>query len=266
MGSGGSSGRQTTTQTTEPWVGQRPHLKRLYDRAEGAYQRPLEYFPESTVSERDPATREALARMEARGRQGSPLTGAAQGYAQDVVGGEYLNANPHLDQAFNTAAENVRRQFETAVLPGVESRFAGAGRLGSGARMGALSDVSERFAGELSGLAADIYGGAYERERDRQTRAAEIAPSLAREDYYDLEQLQRAGLSRELYSQRQLDDLVARHEYEQLEPWQRLELYGGSIGAPVPGGGTTTAKQQRGSVDWARFFLGTLSPQGAQFA
>lgn len=126
-----------------------------------------------------------------RGRQGSPLEQQGQSFVSSTLGGRYLNnrpqnsfipgrwngmqapntfgqnqtasniiggqglspqSNPYLQQTFDTAAEATRGRLA--------SEFAGAGR----DKVAALPARSQ----ELQTLAANIFGGNYQRERDRQ--------------------------------------------------------------------------------------------------
>jgi len=88
---------------------------------------------------------------------------ASQQYLQDVLGGNYLNNNPYLDQTFNRAADQTQARLGSA--------YAGAGRSGSGAYYNASGDA-------YGNLANQIYGGNYQMERNRQQQAAGMAPGV----------------------------------------------------------------------------------------
>jgi hypothetical protein len=127
----------------------------------------------------------------------------------------------------------VTRSFNRAVLPQLESRFAGSNRLGSGAHIGALGEAGRALGGELSGLAERIYAGDYQQERDRQAAAAAGAPEYAAADYMDPAMLQQVGAGREAYSQQQINDLIKRFEFARDEPATRIANYSRLVGAPV---------------------------------
>lgn len=88
---------------------------------------------------------------------------ASQQYLQDVLGGDYLNSNPYLDQTFNRGADQVQARLD--------STYAGAGRSGSGAYYNSSGDA-------YSNLANQVYGGNYQAERARQQQAAGMAPGV----------------------------------------------------------------------------------------
>jgi len=123
-------------------------------------------------------------------RYGSYLTGlgnrtlgstdAYQNTLRDTASGAYLNANPYLNDTFRTAAGQVARTYQTATAPQTDSRFEGAqGRYGSGALANARSQNEQNLGSTLSGLASDIYGGNYARERAAQNAAAQAGGQLS---------------------------------------------------------------------------------------
>ena len=114
-----------------------------------------------------------------RGREGSPLTDAAGDLTGRTLAGDFLSpdSNPFLEQTFNRAADLTRTRLDT--------EFAGAGR-NLGASRPARSE-------ELQTLAADIFGGNFQRERDRQAAAVGSAQNLANQDFADIQAMIDAG-------------------------------------------------------------------------
>lgn len=108
-----------------------------------------------------------------RGAEGSPLVEGAQGLTAKTIAGDFLSpdSNPYLEQTFNRAAELTRGRLD--------SEFAGAGR-NLGAAMPARSQ-------ELQDLAGSIYGGNFQRERDRQMSAVNQSLPLANADFTNIQ-------------------------------------------------------------------------------
>jgi hypothetical protein len=104
---------------------------------------PLEYYPEQTYVEQDPYTLEAIADRAARAQSGG-LTAPAEDYTRDVLEGRYLGANPYLDAMYSKAAGAVGDEFQRAVLPALEARFARAGGAG-GAYLGQRGAAQEQL-------------------------------------------------------------------------------------------------------------------------
>lgn len=231
----GGGGGQTQTTTTEPWSGVRGYLRGMYGAAkQDVLNRPLEFFPGQTYVDYSPETEMALTGQYNRALAGSPLNPAAQNQVIGTLGGQYLGQNPYLDQ--------LQQNVLGTVKPGVDTMFEMAGRGGSPLQAEALGR------GVSQGMAPHLFGS-YEAERQRMMDASRLAPQLAREDYFDIGQLGQVGAAREAMSQRELSDAMARHEFAQMEPYQRIQRYGGILGGTAPliggAGGMTTGTQQQ---------------------
>ena len=201
---GGSS---TTTTTSEPWEEQKPFLKTGFQKAgEDVLNRPLSYFPDSTVVPFAPETTAALGAQSTRALQGSPVLGAAQDYTQGLL------TDPGSSPIFDAVMSSVR--------PGVDSSFARAGRGGSPLHSEALGR------GVARGMAPFMES------------AAGRAPGLAREDYFDIDKFRDVGVAREGKAEEGLAEQIARHNFAQSEPTDRLRQYMSLIQGNY--GGTTT--------------------------
>lgn len=110
---------------------------------------------------------------------GNPLLKAAQGYNSDILSGKYMSGNPYLEAALAKARGNVTNT--------VNSQFGSAGRYGSGAHTGVLTEQLANA--ENSARMAD-----YNAQMGRMDQAAQGAAGLAQADYIGLpEILQTAG-------------------------------------------------------------------------
>jgi hypothetical protein len=167
-----------------------------------------------------------LGLTEQRALSGSPVTNAAQGYSTDVLSGKYLpggqNQNPYLDATFNKAADATQNRLASA--------FAGSGRNIEASRA--------PMSMELNDLANTIYGGAYDNERQAQQAMVPFAPSLANQDYIDLQQLQGVGGQVEDLSGRFMEDQAARWDFGQNAPQTNLDNYLARVTGAFPGGTT----------------------------
>jgi hypothetical protein len=216
-----------------------------------------QYYGGNTVVPFSNQTEQSLGLTEQRALQGSPVSDAAQNYATNTLSATPASQfgtgpnpygsvnNPYLDATFGKAADSVQNRLE--------SQFAGAGRNVS-ASMPANADY-------LSGLATQIYGGAYENERNRglqsyeserdrmaqdlsQQRAhqfgvAGLAPTLANQDYVDLQALGGVGGQVEDLAGRLMEDQAARWDFSQNAPQTNLDNYIARITGGYPGGTQT---------------------------
>lgn len=223
---GSSSTPSHTTQTTEPPAYLRPYLQDAADEAQNLYRTGgPQYYPGNTVVPFSNQTEQALGRTEQRALNGSPVTNAAQGYATDVLGGKYLNANPYLDATFNRAADQVQNR--------IQSGFAGSGRNIEAGRPLAAQEMND--------LANQIYGGAYTQERNNQQSMVPFANQLANQDYVDLQALGGVGGQVEDLAGRQMEDQAARYDFSQNAPQINLDNYLQRLGMVAGGAGNTTS-------------------------
>lgn len=92
----------------------------------------------------------------------APGANPVSNFMMPTANGSMLFSNPMLDATFNKAAEGVQNQ--------VNAQFSGAGRYGSGAHQGTMTQG-------LNDLATQLYGNAFETERGRQMQAAGMIQS-----------------------------------------------------------------------------------------
>lgn len=223
MSKNSSQGTQTTTQ--EPPAYLRPYLQYGVGQASNLYgQGGPQQYPGNTVVPFSPATESALGRTEQRSLAGSPVTGAAQGYATDVLGGKYLNANPYVDEAFNRAALNTQNQ--------ISSQFGRAGRNEEAAIPG-RSD-------QLNALANQFYYQNYANERQMQQGMVPFANQLANQDYTDIAQQANVGQTVEDLSGRLMQDQAGRWDFAQNAPGMNLDQYLSRLTGGYPGSSTST--------------------------
>ena len=221
MSKGSQPTQQASTVTAEPGEFVKPYYEEALGQAQQLYQSDVpQYFPQATYTPFSGQTEAALQLQEQRALAGSPLLGSSQQEIQNILSGQYLDpaTNPYLQQTFQRAAGDVQSQLG--------SMFAKGGRYGSAA----MAETAGRRMGDI---ASQIYGGAYEQERQRQLQAAQLAPQLAALDYADIGQLAQVGQQREALEEAKLADAMQRFQFEQQKPYTKLREYLASIGAPT---------------------------------
>lgn len=222
--SGSSGGTQTTTAKAEPWGPQQGYLKDIMNQAQQLYQSDgPSYYPGQTTVPFAPETEQSLAMQAQRAQQGSPVNQAAKAENMRTMGGDYLRqGNPHLDALYQRSARPVVENFRNAVAPSIAGRFLKAGRFGSGAMTDQFEVGADHLGRALGDMSAQIYAPAYEAERQRMMGAVSQAPGLANQDYADIAQLGAVGRAREDLGERQIEENMARWNYEQNQPAQKL--------------------------------------------
>lgn len=246
----GKSTPQTTQSTQSvnmgPWGPQQPYLTKAFSEAERLYNtHNPSYFPDSTVAGANPNMTAGWDQAAARATQGSPLVPAAQGMTLDTINGKYLDpsSNPFLAATYGKAAGDVTRNFMTATQPSTAATFAGAGRYGSGARA-LQTDLNNRAFGDtLNNLATSIYGGNYQQERDRQVGAASAAPGMVQAGYIEPSILAGVGKEQQGQTQQEINDRIARWNFEQQLPYNKLQTYLGQVQGNYGQSGTMSTQQ-----------------------
>lgn len=241
MGKDSGQKTQQTTTSTAPWGPQGTRyqtalgdLDRLYK--SGALR--VNPYPGQTVAPTSPETAQAWTGIANRAQAGSPLNRMSGDYVQRVLDPSYLESGGGLDPVLSAAANDVN------------ARFSMAGRTFSGAHAGALG---EQF--------GQIRYDDLLRKRAEQQAAAQFAPSLAREDYFDYGQLGQVGSQREAALQDQINADIERFNALQRAPINELALYQQLIGGNL--GGTTTQTNPVNTGNPALGILGGLGQIGA---
>lgn len=294
---------ETLTSTTNqaPWGAQAPYLERGFSTAQNLYlqptttqgqyaPRPLQFFTDesfatsplgatnrSTVASLRPETETLVNNVynlaTATGTTYPSTAGAAfnvlnpaEQYASNVISGNYLTPstqNPYLADMVEAASKAARDQFLTSSIPGLSSQFGMSGRTGSPGMANAFNQLSAGYGRGIADIATNLYGTAYENERERQQQMAMFAPDLlqARAGMYG------AGLEAQdilnEQRQRELTDRVNRFNFEQAAPSEALQRYLKSVSGQF-GQQTTQTEQVFQPEQWTQILggLGALSESG----
>jgi hypothetical protein len=245
-GGDGGGGTSQTTQDIPEWL--KPYVTFGLDEAQSLYKGAgPDYFPGQTYLDPSQQTQSALQLAEQRARAGSPLQQAALQQQQQTVGGDYLSqSNPYLNQAL-AGARDIATQGYYDALKGGRSGAVMAGRMGSGAQQDVESRAEQNLANALASQAGQLRYQDYASERARQESAALNAPAMAASEYQDINQLLQTGQTGEAYDQAALEADVARFNFGQQKPYEKLSSYLGAVyGAPVPIQSTTTQETSGG--------------------
>ncbi|MGH6933293.1 MAG: hypothetical protein ACREEE_12775 [Dongiaceae bacterium] len=256
MSSGGDS---TTTQKSEPWSAQKPYLQDVFAEAQRLYRAPGPgYFSNPTVAPISPERDLALRAQAARAMQGSPLTAYGGQELGRILGGGYLNANPYLQGAIDAASQGAARNYLSAIVPGIDSSYSLAGRYGSGAHQSAHENAQRALAGQLGGIASNLAYQDYGAERANMMAALGMAPQFAMQDYADIGQLDAVGRAREAMAQALLDDQIARWNFAQQQPLDKLQQYAGLVQGNYGGTITTTTPSSGGGIGAVTDLFGAI--------
>lgn len=184
-----------------------------------------------------------------RGLQANSLLGQYSG--QDIA--NRLNAAQNLNSG-NLAAYGA--QGTAAGLLGGLSESEANRQLQAGSQLSAnalnQANVMGNAANNLNTNATNI--------NSQKLSAAGLAPTLAGQDYTDLQNLLNVGGAQDAQSQAQIQDLLTRWQYQQQQPWNILQQYGGAVsglGGLMPASSSGTSAQTQPSQSMIPQLLGT---------
>ena len=238
---GGGGSTTNTTQNIDPAI--LPYITYGLDEAKGLYNSGSpNYYGGDTYVPASTQTSDALAMAEAKARAGNPLLPAAESQALGTISGDRLSAgNPYFSAMMSNAAAPVVREFNDA-MGNISSKSAMSGRYGSNAQARMESDASRNLAESLASKSAELAYSNYGAERARQDAAIAQAPQMAAADYQDINQLAKVGQTQEQYSKDKLNADIARFEFNENKPYNKLNSYLSAVyGAPAPVNSTTTS-------------------------
>jgi hypothetical protein len=235
-------GESSSTTYTEPpaWLNQ--YMPKVAEKGwKLEQQNPMTYYSGDTVAGFTPEQTQAMNLTKERATAGSPLLKTAQTEAQKTLSGQYLSpeSNPWLRATYNQGTRALGEQFGEQTMPMLRSSAMGEGAYG-GSRHGIAEGMAYRgLAQSEKDLANQIYGGAYNTERGIMGQTLPQAQGLAEANYNDISRLAAVGEEKQAMSQALIDEQIKRHEYKQLEPWERLGMFTNILSGDF--GGTTIA-------------------------
>jgi len=246
----------TTQSNIDPLIA--PYLKEALERSRSLFlgtQGP-QMFPDQTYVSPSAQTEQALTQMEQLAALSQPYYEQAQsgvmtgltGLEQTAAGG-FLQGSPYREQLIEAATRPLTQQFTEQVIPGIQSTFSQAGRLGSGAQAAVTGRATEGFTRALGDVTANIAAQDYARERGFQEAATRDVLRGAGQlgDIYSSflapsQTLAGVGAQREAIAAQPLQESMQRFEYAQQLPYSQLSGYLSSIyGSPL---GRLTAPEQ----------------------
>lgn len=222
----------------------------------------------STLAQMPAETQVGLQALMGRAMAGSPVLNAAQGNLYNTLQGQYLSpgSNPYLSGMYDAAARRMTQTYGESTQPQTDAAFSRAGAFGGSAHRLLQAQQSRDLQQGLGDLAAQMYGGQYEAERQKQLQAALVAPQMAQADYQDIQSMLAAGDIRQSDEQRKLDELMGYWQKQQQWPYQQAQIQASLLptawqtgGLFTSGGGTTVTDTQTQKTPLASQILGGIA-------
>lgn len=272
----GKGGKQTTTETKEPWAPARPYLENVMGEAKRLYDTGAGFKPwqGDFVADMSGDTTLGMNNIRNIATSGSPFIDATYGKMTDIMNREGISSNmersmaPLWDAAngvglkeTNPYLQGLLNQSDDAIMSKVASMASGSGRYGSGAMGSTLGkamgdsrnnilyqnwDAERRRQLDAAGYLTSTYGQGL----DRTNTIASMGGNLEALRYDPAMRLLGIGGMLDQRAQAELEGEISRWDAEQNAPWQRLSAYNTIVAPMGQQGGTITQvapKQKSGN-------------------
>ncbi len=230
----GGGGTQTVYQKLDPT--QAPFVEYGLEQAQTQYETEgmPSFYPGDTFVGPSEQTQAGLTAAQNRAVMGNPLIPAAQQQVFDTISGDYLTAgNPYFTNVFNTASNQAQQKYFDAMKQ-IDSQASMAGRYGSGAMADLQDRATSQFASALTDTAGKLAFDNYATERQNQLAQTQLAPSMAAQDYADIDRMLKLGQAAEGYQRMALEDDINRFNFNANLPQLKLQQFlNAAYGAPM---------------------------------
>lgn len=225
-GGGGDSGGSSTTKQEIP-AELKPLAKAYAAKAMNLGNQSYQPFWGTRYQDINTDQREAIDMIRQRAMKGSGTMDNAESSLNKIIAGG--QTNPYLDQMVSKAQDSVRSQFNTGAV--------NSGSFGN-------SGLQEQFANNLGDVATQMYGQAYDADRNRQLQGIGMAQQFANQPYQDAAQLMGAGQVLQDRDQLNRDWKYQQYQEQQDLPYKQLAAMSGVFGSNL--GATSTTKSSGG--------------------
>ncbi len=236
----------TSSTVPTPYPAAKPGWDEYFKQVQGAFKGGalnLSPYPGQTVAPVSGETAGGWNQIAQQAGQGSPLLPAANNWVQSRLDPSFLTSqSPELQAVIDQARQ------------GVNAEFSRGGRTFSGAH-----------AGGLSGSEGQLRYQDLLRKSGEAQAAAQFAPTLARERYFDANQLLGVGQQREAKMQDLINAEIERFNALQGGRANELSLYADLLGGLGSGGSSTTSPVQYQKNNGLLSGLGTAATLASLF-
>jgi hypothetical protein len=258
------SGSQTQTTKSEPWEGQAPYLRDIFQQAQNLT--PQQFYPDQTYANPDDILlrAEQIGEQQALGGQTDIANALVPGFTSLMQDPSTRFADPMFQEALR-AGTRPMEESASRLLQQARRGATQAGQLG-GSRQGILeSEVIKDLLTKQSDVASKLYGDVYGDALKSQAVAMQNIPTIMSGLQAPAQSLQDIGNIRTLRAQLPIDEAMQRYSFNQNANLANLQNYANLIGSPIPGTQTTTQPGAKSNplmgLLGAGLAIGTGNPQ-----
>jgi len=252
------SGSQTQTTKSEPWEGQAPYLRDIFSQAKNLT--PQQFYPGQTYANPDDILlrSEQLAEQSALGPQTDIANALVPGFTSLMADPSTRFTDPLLQQSLAAGLRPIE-ESASRLLQQARRDSIGAGQLG-GSRQGILeSEVLKDMLTKQSDVASKLYGDIYGDALKSRTAALGLSPTIMSSYTTPAQTLAAVGASEQARSQADINEQIARFNFQQQAPSQALNQYGNIVAGSILPPSVTSSSTGGGASDFASTTGGALT-------
>ncbi len=255
------SGSQTQTTKSEPWEGQAPYLRDLYSQAQNQFkQGPLQFYPNRLTALPSDTTLQAEQMLEqtALGQQSALTNNITPAFEGSLMSPYQAFTDPLLQQSLAAGLRPIE-ESTSRLLQQARRAATQKGQLG-GSRQGILeSEVLKDMLTKQSDVASRLYGDVYGDITKSRTAALGLSPTIMSAYTQPAQTLAAVGASEQARSQADINEQIARFNFQQQAPGQNLNQYGNIVAGSILPPSVTSSSTGGGASDFASTTGGGLA-------
>lgn len=200
------------------------HVNDLLARIKAMGGTPMEMFPDQMYAGMDPAQMQALdMRRDFAGGMGQQITDPTMGAWQQSLSAPDVANNPYVQGMIGANERSLNRNFQE-MMPGIDATMLGVNERLGGSGQGVAQGVAARGTQEaLANANAGMMMDAYGQGLDQQKFAMGAAPGMAGLGLMPSDITMGIGDIERAEAQKGLSEDIARFNFGQQEPLQRLQ-------------------------------------------
>jgi hypothetical protein len=251
-----SAGATQTTSSSAPASFQQPYIDQMLSEAKRLYGTGgPQFFPGSTVAGFTPqeeAGHTAIAG--AAGQMADTFTNSVAPAIQTGLGAIDVANNPYVKAAAEAAIRPVTENLQQNILPSIRNAAVGTGNQGS-TRQGIAEGLAIKGANQTAAdTTASMYSNAYNSGLSSLGNTLSMIPSLQEASLQPGQTITGLGEQQRALEQANLNEQIARWQYEQALPYQNLTEFANLARGQYGGTGTSEVTSTGG--DSATSILG----------
>ncbi|HEX6824745.1 MAG TPA: hypothetical protein VF077_00400 [Nitrospiraceae bacterium] len=238
---GKSAGTNKTVSSTAPASFQQPYINSLLSESQKLYNSEgPSYFPGNTVADFNDKINTGQGYLsETAGQNAAKNDTQIDPATQFGLKAYDVANNPYVTGMAKASTEPIIQQLKEEVLPGLRSGAIATGTQGSSRQGISEAQGMERAARAAMNTQSGIYGQAYGQGLTTMSNTLSQMPALQSMSYQPGQVMTGIGEQQRGLEQAKIDAEIAKHNYNQQLPYQKLVEYGNQVSKPF--GGTSTS-------------------------